>query len=201
MAHVAVNFLLENLSHLLKSNVNFISGADQVELRQLQNDVGLLLEAFLREAANKKAAKEEMERQIKEVVYDIEDTIDSCLTATKGKSLLRYFNLNHASLAKEVRFLREDKLKPLVDKVIRMDFADIQIGHKSSTKESHMKSGKAAVQDLHVSRQDKFVGLEDEAETIVKYVMEAKDELDVISIASVCLAREDNIGMEDLSES
>ncbi|KAK6123334.1 hypothetical protein DH2020_042916 [Rehmannia glutinosa] len=107
MAHVAVKFLLENLSQLLKSNVNLISTADQTELYELQNDVGLLLEAFLRETANKKAPpKEEMERQIKEVV----------------------------------------------------------------------------VQDLHVSNQDKFVGLEDEAEMIVKYVMEQKDELDVISI-------------------
>ncbi|KAK6148287.1 hypothetical protein DH2020_019199 [Rehmannia glutinosa] len=193
----AINLLYKSTPNLALNRPIQIKGkdanADQSELYELQNDVGLLLEAFLREStANKKAPpKVEMERQIKEVVYVIEDTIDSCLTqlsaTVKGKNLLRYLNPKRANLAKEVRSLRE-RLKPLVDKVIRKDFADMQIGDKSGTSvdEPHMKLEKAVVhQDLHVSSQDKFVGLEDETETIIKYVMEAKDKLDVISIVGM----------------
>ncbi|KAI3454409.1 hypothetical protein Pfo_011072 [Paulownia fortunei] len=183
MADAAVTFLLENVSQLLKSYVDLISGAEN-ELEQLKNELGLL-KAFLQEAAKKQKKEDlfrEMERQIREVVYDAEDTIDSCLTqaaAAKGKNILRRgLNPKRVSLAKEVKSLREDKVKPMFDKA-KMDFANMQIGDGSGTS---LEEPRTKMKKVQLIRQDNVVGFEDEEETIINYLKEAKDELDVISI-------------------
>ncbi|KAI3454413.1 hypothetical protein Pfo_011076 [Paulownia fortunei] len=162
MADGAVAFLLENVSQLLKSNVDLISGAEN-ELEQLKNEL-------------------EMERQIREVVYDAEDTIDCCLTqaaAAKDNNLLRRgLNTKPVSLAKEVRSLREDKLKPMLDKA-KMEFANMEIGRGSGTS---VEEPRAKVKKVHLIRQDTVVGFEDEEATLISYLNEEREELDVISI-------------------
>ncbi|KAK6148285.1 hypothetical protein DH2020_019197 [Rehmannia glutinosa] len=121
-----------------------------------------------------------MERQIRDVVYDAEDTIDNCLSTTKGNSFWRRgLNPKRVSLAKEVRFLTEDKIKPMFDKA-KMDFANMQIGDGSST--TTLQEPFTKVKKVQLDRQENVIGFEDEENKIITYLKEQKEELDVISI-------------------
>ncbi|KAL8530011.1 hypothetical protein ACS0TY_007184 [Phlomoides rotata] len=179
MAEAAVTFLLEEVKEVLKWYKDLITGAEN-EFQQLNNDLSLL-KAYLKDAAkktNKEEVFRELERQIREVVYDAEDTIENCLAkaaAGKEKNVVRRkLDSNRVSLAKQVRSFREDKLKPTLEKV--KSFATMD-GPSTSVEESWTKQKK----DQSI-RQDKVVGFEDEEETLINYLMEPKKELDVISI-------------------
>ncbi|KAI3464148.1 hypothetical protein Pfo_020811 [Paulownia fortunei] len=182
MADAAVTFLLEKVSEVLKSYADLISGAEN-DLHQLNNELGLL-KSFLQDAAKKPKKEEffrEIERQIRDVVYDAEDTIDSCLTqAAKAKakfSLRRRFSASDVNLATQVKSLREDKVKPVLDKINK--YANMQFGDRSGTTVEEPWTTVKKVQSI---RQDNIVGFEDEEETIMNYLLEPKEELDVISI-------------------
>lgn len=112
MAEPAVSFLLENVSQLLEYHGSLISGADS-ELRQLTIDLDLL-KAYLRDWAMKPKEEEALEkfkRQLKEVVYELEDTIDSYLTYEAAPK-----NINF--MAERVKDLRIRHMKPLLDSYI-----------------------------------------------------------------------------------
>ncbi|KAL3623617.1 hypothetical protein CASFOL_032433 [Castilleja foliolosa] len=189
---VAMIHLLENLSRLLISDADLISGAED-ELRCLIKELVLLIE-FLQDAATK-AKKDkkfrEMEREIKELAHDAEDTIDACLadlTATKDyKNILRRRRVDlmnptpPVNLEQEVRSIREDKLRPVLDKVLSIEFGDgMQIGSGLSRVEQIAK-----VQKLPSIKPDSIVGLEDEEHKIVNYLMEEREELDVVTIVGM----------------
>lgn len=78
MADAAVEFLLENLKQLLLYNAKLILDIkDQVEF--LYNDL-TLFKAFLRDSTEKRSKHEylkELVKQIRNVVYEAEDAIDS----------------------------------------------------------------------------------------------------------------------------
>ncbi|GFP93210.1 putative late blight resistance protein homolog r1a-6 [Phtheirospermum japonicum] len=187
MADASVTLLLENLSKLLTSHADLISGAED-ELRRLINDL-VSLKDFL-EDATKKAEKDERfrktEREIKEVVHDAEDTIDACLTnltaAKDNKNILRRRRLRDlnptppVNLAQEVKSIREDKLKPVLDKVLSMDFADMQIGDELGTRQW------PKVQKVSSIRPNNIVGFEDEEATLLYYLREEKEELDIVTV-------------------
>ncbi|KAH6761554.1 hypothetical protein C2S52_018987 [Perilla frutescens var. hirtella] len=183
MAETALTFLLEELKETLKWYKDLLSGSEN-EFQQLNDDLNLL-KAFLRDAGNKSNKDEVfkvMERQIREVVYDVEDTIDTCLTeaaAASGKNAIRrHFSPNRVNLAKYVRSLREDKVKPVLDKV-RAGFAALGgvLGSATSSEQPPARPKK----DQSI-RRDKVVGFEDEEETLTGYLMAETKELDVISI-------------------
>lgn len=138
MAEPAVTFLLENVQKLLVDHMNLISGAE-TELRQLQNELELM-KAFLIESANKREKGEvfrQHERQIREVVYKAEDTLDACLTqaaaADKSKPFsFKNLNPKRFDLAKKVKALREHEVQPIFDRA-RMGFATLPIADPSTT--------------------------------------------------------------------
>lgn len=78
MADAAVEFLLENLKQLLLYNASLILDVkDEVEL--LYNDL-TLFKAFLKDSTEKRSKHEtlkEIVKQIRNVVYDAEDAIDT----------------------------------------------------------------------------------------------------------------------------
>lgn len=124
MAEAALSFLLEELKEVLKWYKDLLSGAEN-EFQQLNDDLSYL-KAFLRDAGNKSKKDEvykEMERQIREVVYAVEDKIETCLIkaaeAKEKKSIRRRLTSTPARvrLAEEVKSLREDKVIPVLKKV------------------------------------------------------------------------------------
>ncbi|KAL0284068.1 UNVERIFIED_CONTAM: putative disease resistance protein [Sesamum radiatum] len=138
MAEAAVTFLLENLQQLVADQLSLISGA-QNELEQLQNELDLM-KSFLEDSASKRVKSElfkTLEKQIRDIVYTAEDTIDTCVSqAAAGSWFKRNLNPNRLSLAKEISLTAEKKI----------------------------------------------VGLDDEADKIIKYLNEDSKELEVISI-------------------
>ncbi|EPS62669.1 hypothetical protein M569_12120, partial [Genlisea aurea] len=121
MADAAVSFLLENVKQLIIHMFDLISGASW-ELEQLQNDLQSM-KSFLEDNASKKAKSKnfkEWEKQIREVVYRVEDVIDECVSnAVSKKSWTRKIDL-----AESVKSLREKDIKIVFDNA-RKDFANL----------------------------------------------------------------------------
>lgn len=136
MAEPAVTFLLENVQKLLVDHKNLITGAE-AELRQLRNELELM-KAFLIESANKREKGEvfrQHERQIREVVYRAEDTLDACLSQAAAdnskSSFVKSLNPRRIDLAKKVKALREKEVQPIFDRA-RMGFATLPMADVSS---------------------------------------------------------------------
>ncbi|XP_047941182.1 putative late blight resistance protein homolog R1A-10 [Salvia hispanica] len=178
MAEAAVTFLLENVQKLLVEQMNLISGAEK-ELKQLQSELELM-NAFLIEYANNREKGQvfiQFERQIREAVYEAEDTLDACLThkAKSGGSIL---NIKHLNLAKKVKELRL-QLQPTFDRAIK-GFNALPVADGSGVPHDN----KLKKNDL-VLREDNVVGFADEEATLIKYLYEKTEQLDVISIVGM----------------
>ncbi|KAL0284066.1 UNVERIFIED_CONTAM: putative disease resistance protein [Sesamum radiatum] len=151
MAEAAVTFLLENLQQLVADQLSLISGA-QNELEQLQNELDLM-KSFLEDSASKRVKSElfkTLEKQIRDIVYTAEDTIDTCS-------------------------LREEKVKPAFEDA-RMKFATLQIADAPPLLDT------SDPRKISLTAEKKIVGLDDEADKIIKYLNEDSKELEVISI-------------------
>lgn len=115
----ALTFLLEKLTKALKDYVNLKAGA-RYELEQLQNELRIL-QASLKDSADvleKTAVFKEIENQIREIVYDIEDTIDTYLTTKALGQLSARFS---SQMEEEVKFLREKLVTKTADMIKTRD--------------------------------------------------------------------------------
>ncbi|GER48314.1 ATP synthase subunit delta [Striga asiatica] len=165
MTYGAVSFLLENVSRLLTSHADLLSGVGtEEELRLLTNDLMSFKTLLEPESTrlNKATQLREVERQIKKVVYAIEDTIDACVTLlAKAAADWKYISgrrrdlvdLAPADLAQLVRSLRKDELKPAMGRLIGTDIAKVRIGHDKSDGSRQAKAAKAEKGSLNHGRQ------------------------------------------------
>ncbi|KAL8474691.1 hypothetical protein ACS0TY_031219 [Phlomoides rotata] len=174
MADAAVEFLLENLKQLLLHHANLIKDAKNL-LEKLENDLRLF-KAFLRDSAKKRRKDEklrELVRQIQNVVYEAEDIIDAIVTqAAEDKSrnyFLRAFQ-NRSELTQQVETVCS-KIRDIYGDKSRADFAFINV-----------EDGEPDKIEAPILRKDNVVGFEDEAETLMRYLGEETEHLDVISI-------------------
>ncbi|GER34179.1 NBS-LRR type resistance protein [Striga asiatica] len=184
MAYSAVTFLLENLSRLLTSHSDLISGAER-ELQGLKREL-LSIKNLLKHddsrPDNKTQLIRDVEMQIRGVVYEIEDTIDACLTrlsmAADTENMFGHSRGSvdpaPADLAQLVRSLRQDKLKPAMDELIRMGITRVKIAKP----EKHEAKSKTAPR----VRGNNIVGLEDEQARLMHLLTKESDDLDVIAI-------------------
>ncbi|KAH6794735.1 hypothetical protein C2S52_005212 [Perilla frutescens var. hirtella] len=181
MAEAAVTFLLEQLKEVVIGYKDLISGAEK-ELELLKNDLGLL-KAFLKDAAKKRRKDhvlKELERRIREVVYEVEDIIDACFTkAIEAKT--KKYSYKRINLAKDVKSIREDKVLPLFKDTDKFDSMHRINADGSRTPDDQRTKLK---RDTPI-RQNRVVGFEDEEETITGYLKEKRNELDVISIVGI----------------
>lgn len=133
----SVEFLLGNLKQLVVHHVDLIQGAES-DLEKLNVELEAL-QAILKDASRKHKKDEtfkQWERRVRDVVYDVEDMIDICVTqaATKSKrtSLSRFFRGNSIGIAEAVRKIRLEQVKPLFDKA-KVDFANLNIADMPDT--------------------------------------------------------------------
>ncbi|KAL1554203.1 hypothetical protein AAHA92_14788 [Salvia divinorum] len=175
MADAALTILLEQLRDTLRWYRDLLSGSED-DFRELNSDLNLM-KAFLSDAGDGRSEKmfKEIERQIRDVVYVVEDTIDKCLLAAKGKSTIRGLNKKF-SLAEEVRSLREKKVKPVLD-LVNANYATF-----AGTGSSSGNASEEQPPSRHRKDRDRVVGFEDEEEKLMGYLNDEKDKLDVISI-------------------
>ncbi|GER51175.1 NBS-LRR type resistance protein [Striga asiatica] len=191
--HAAVEFLLTKVTEVLTWYTDLITGAEN-DLQQLNNELGMC-KSFLLDAARRPKKEEffrEIERQIREVVYDADDTIDSCLTQANrakaraksksnklskwGKKVVDKVDI---SLPLQVKALRTDKVAPVLEKMkLYLETHDSGSGSSGTT---YDESPSHAF-ELPSFRKDNVVGLEDEEERIVNCLLEPWHELDIIPI-------------------
>ncbi|KAL8547707.1 hypothetical protein ACS0TY_007143 [Phlomoides rotata] len=180
MADAAVAFLLEQVSGVIKGYADLISGAGK-EFKLLKDDVESL-KATLKDLGNK-SSKEQgallFQNQIRDVVYEVEDTIDSWLTKAavlKGNPKIKrcfiWLCPNHVSLANEVKSLRQDKVKKMLDKASKMG----PVG--ASMVEQQAKETRTD----RTNREDNVVRLIDAEDIIIGYLKTDQRKLDIIPI-------------------
>lgn len=117
----AVTFLLEQVSEVIRGYADLISGAEK-EFKKLKEDVDQL-KAILKDTANTSTSDDSSVRLIKnrirDVVYEVEDAIDSWLTESKSKNRLTR-GVTNFNFAKKVKSLREDQVKEMLVKANEM---------------------------------------------------------------------------------
>ncbi|CAA3022789.1 late blight resistance homolog R1B-17 [Olea europaea subsp. europaea] len=181
MSDAAVEFLLENLKQLLLYNANLILDVKgQVEF--LYNDLSLF-KAFLKDSTekrNKNATLQELVKQIRDVVYEAEDTVDTFVAQAavhkSRSSIERAFHIfdypaKLRSVAKKIEGIRA-KVKDIYDNK-KFGFEALQDGERST---------KAKEKKAPIVEEDNVVGFEDEAKTVTNLLMGGPEELEVISI-------------------
>lgn len=176
MADGAATFLLETVVQILRYYGNLL-GKAKSELEGLQVDLNLL-KAFLNEAAlnpKKQESLREMEKQIRMVVYDVEDTVDSCILHATGHK--PFINFKRINLAKQVRGART-KVTEMLDKS-RNQFINMPPPEKDDQDQPWRP------QSLQVIRQENVVGFTEEEREIFDFLMAEKKELDVFSIVGM----------------
>lgn len=131
------SFLLQTLKETVTEYINLKAGAAP-EFQKL-NDELRLLEAFLKDSAKRSEKKEvsrEMERQIRELVYDVEDTIETCLARKAAARSSNFISRNvkklSINMAQQVKSLRLERVKPIVDEITK-EFGKFEIGDKPSS--------------------------------------------------------------------
>ncbi|KAL1563996.1 putative late blight resistance protein R1C-3 [Salvia divinorum] len=176
MAEAALTFLLGELRDTLKWYHDLLSGS-QNDFDLLNGELNLM-KKFLCDASNRREEKmfKEIEQQIRDVIYEVEDTIDKWLTAAKGKTTIGRFSKKKFSLANEVKSLRDDRVQPVLN-LIKDNYAALASAPPPAPDQHPSRPKK----DQSI-RREKVVGFKDEEATLLGYLMDEKEKLDVISI-------------------
>ncbi|KAL1561025.1 putative late blight resistance protein R1A-10 [Salvia divinorum] len=186
MAEAAVTFLLEQLKEVVVGYADLIAGAES-EFNQLNYDLDLL-KAFLKEMAKKKKKDKLLkllEGRIRHVVYEVEDTIDTCLTKAielKARNSLRHrMGIKSANLAKEVKAVRDQKVLPLFEDTAK--FANMK-SIADGAKAGDEPLTETSKRDTPI-RQNRVIGFDEEEAKITAYLKQRRDKLDVMSIVGI----------------
>ncbi|KAL7115413.1 hypothetical protein ACP275_04G182500 [Erythranthe tilingii] len=175
MADAAVTFLLEKVTVVLKYYGDLIGGAKN-ELQSLKSELESLKVAAHK--SKKQKVFKHMEMQTRDVVHEVEDTLDTFLaTAAAEKEEQRRLAPGNFDLAKEIMLLIQNKVKPMIEKAAEVEFAQMQIGDEAGSDDEEPP----AILRQTI-RGDNVVGLGEVEKTIAGYIMEQREELDVISI-------------------
>lgn len=186
----ALTFVLQKVTQALTDKVNVKAGAGY-ELYQLQNELRLM-KCFLKDSSESEKTEVfiERERQIREIVYEVEDTIDTYLTnkaVAKTKNFFSRLSTNFdTQMEQQVKSLREKDVRPIMV-MIEANFGGIQkpLNQIKTDQLRRKPSTPVLTNGKQFNNQDKVVDFLDEA-TVVEYLMESKEnQLDVIAITGM----------------
>lgn len=141
MADEVVAVLVEEISRILMSHFNLIHNEAIEELKMLKNGLWLL-----KALAEKATGMRELElaRQIKEVVYDVEDAseswlMDSVAAAAKNKIFRGFLMAKQGNaLARKIKSIRDGRLEPLNRRI--RTYRDLLIVQVQPTEASEVNS-------------------------------------------------------------
>nr|AGX27500.1 NBS-LRR class resistance protein Fy2-Ry2 [Sesamum indicum] len=185
MADAAVEFLLENLKQLLLYNANLILDI-KVQVEFLYNDLSLF-KAFLKDSTEKRSKHEtlkELVKQIRDVVYEAEDAIDTFVAHAAvhkaRKHIEKAFHIfdypaKLRSVAKDIEQIRA-KVKDIYENK-KFGFEALHVGDGADRGTKEKKPP--------IVEEDNVVGFEDEAEKVINLLTGGSDELEVISIVGM----------------
>ncbi|XP_047943772.1 putative disease resistance RPP13-like protein 3 isoform X2 [Salvia hispanica] len=175
MADAAVEFLLENLKQLLVHHVYLIKDVKS-DLEKLENDLRLF-KAFLKDSLKRRrkdAVLRELGRQIQSVVNEAEDVIDSFVTHAadnRNKNFISKFWSAKIDIADQVDSVCR-KIKDIYGDKSKFDIAFLPVDDVDPPERI----------EAPILRKHNVVGFEDEAKTLMGFLAEETDHLDVISI-------------------
>ncbi|XP_016495473.1 putative late blight resistance protein homolog R1A-3 [Nicotiana tabacum] len=184
MADVAVNFLVENLMHLIIDNAGLIIGI-KGEVEHLLHDLNDF-NAFLKQAAKSRRDNEVLKslvKKISKVVNDAEDSIDKFVIEAKRhddmNKFAQWFHLTHVTRAKgvadEINTIRERV------KVIRENDA---YGLQAITFDDNFNKG-AQERKVPVVEEDNVGGFDEEVKTVIDRLIGGSDHLEVVPIVGM----------------
>ncbi|XP_047952313.1 putative late blight resistance protein homolog R1A-10 [Salvia hispanica] len=194
MGEPALAFLLELVKEVVKEYKDVISGAE-IEFEHLENDLKELKGLLNKVAKDYSNSNDDgplkvLERQIRNLVYEVEDTIDTCLTkATEAKakskarriSKPKFMGSSGFSLAKEVILLRDKKVKPLLDGA-KLQFASMQ---QTADRSISLQDQRTKLKRDKPIREHRVIGFDGEEETIIGYLRKETQSLEVIPIIGI----------------
>ncbi|KAE9450864.1 hypothetical protein C3L33_17236, partial [Rhododendron williamsianum] len=184
MADAAVEFLLLNLKQLLVYNADLISGVKE-QVESLYNELSML-KAFLKDSTENRSEYEivkELVRQIRVVVYEAEDVIDTFVVHTSlQKARSGFSKVIHGIdypgklriVAKEIGSIR----KRVDDLYRKQSFGFGVIQQQAGEKSSRGSPDKKAP----VVEEENVVGFDQEAEILVARLNGGKEEMEVVSV-------------------
>ena len=184
MADSVVRFLLENLTQLLTQESKLLLGV-KGQVRSLKNKLSLI-NLFLQKTEGKRQDElvKEVVSQIRDVVYEAEDVIDTyIITVAEHRRRSKMRNLIH-SCDRAITF-HESASKIESIKMINKEINDNRSKYGIEIAES--SGGDAEAEEiLHRRRkhveEDQVVGFANDAEVLVKELMEGSLQRNVVSI-------------------
>ncbi|XP_020547986.1 putative late blight resistance protein homolog R1A-10 isoform X2 [Sesamum indicum] len=185
MEDTCVRFQLENLNRLRLHQADLISDVkDQIE--RLEKNL-LLFKTFLNESTEKRGILKEM---IREVVYKAEDAVDVYVSQALEKETEKYFRRASDPPAKLLDVVEEveSTAQRVQENFSRLlSESELLIGDASDrtpTQLQNLERNQVVYQGSSM-RQDTVVGIEDETNKIIGYLIEETEKLDVISIVGM----------------
>nr|POF01895.1 disease resistance protein rpp13 [Quercus suber] len=184
MADSVVSFLLENLTQLLTQESELLLGVkDQV--RSLKNELSLI-NRFLQKTEGKRQDElvKEVVSQIRDVAYEAEDVIDTyIITVTEHRRRSKLGKLIHS--CDRASTLHEVASKIDSIKIINKEINDNRSKYGIEIAESSRGDAEAE-EILHRRRkhveEDQVVGFANDAEVLVKELMEGSLQRNIVSI-------------------
>ncbi|KAG6415627.1 hypothetical protein SASPL_123040 [Salvia splendens] len=173
MADAAVEFLLNNLKELLLYHSHLFTDTKK-QIESLDTDLRLF-NAFLKDSMRKRRKDDrtkELVRNIRDVVYEVEDVIDAFITQAMEKkstsAFLKFWkpSVNLQDVGRKVVEVREK-----VDKA-RVDFANLSVHDQDDNEKSEARP----------PRLKDVVGFEDVTKELIERLTGDTDYFDVVSV-------------------
>ncbi|KAM3323047.1 putative late blight resistance protein R1A-10 [Capsicum chacoense] len=185
MVDVAVSFLLENLTQLLRDNAELIVGV-KGEAENLLEDLSEF-NAFLKQAAivrSENPVLKELVKSIRKVVNRAEDAIDKFVIEAKlhkDRGVTRLWeNIGHYKKVKDVA----EEIKGIRDRVreIRQNNAH---GLQALQDHDDLVNRGGEERQPPVVEEDDVVGFDEEAQKVIDRLLEGSDDLEVVPVVGM----------------
>ncbi|KAI8538758.1 hypothetical protein RHMOL_Rhmol09G0128900 [Rhododendron molle] len=184
MADAAVEFLLLNLKQLLVYNADLISGVKE-QVESLYNELSML-KAFLKDSTEKRSEYEivkELVRQIRGVVYEAEDVIDTFVVHTSLQKARSGFSkvIHGIDYPGKLRIVAKEigSIRKRVDDLYRKQ----SFGFGVIQQQAGEKSGRGSPdKKAPVVEEENVVGFDQEAEILVARLNGGKEEMEVVPV-------------------
>ncbi|KAK1423626.1 hypothetical protein QVD17_18932 [Tagetes erecta] len=186
MADAVVEFLLDNLKQLLLYNSDLIYGV-KGQVESLYKELSLM-KAFLKDSKEKRSEYEyvrELVRQIRDVAYEAEDTIDTfVVNAAMQKERSTLSKIVHVfdypaklrNVAKDIESIKK-KVKEIYDN--KMFGIEALYASGASKKFSSSQRRKPVVEE------DNVIGFDEEAKEVVSRLTNICESLEVVSVVGM----------------
>jgi hypothetical protein len=183
MADSVVTFLLQNLFDLLKEEANFLAGVED-KVNSLHDELSFI-NIFLESSAEKRKDKivNEVVRQIRDVAYEAEDTIDHFIynvakhrrrSAIRRMFRLPFNTLMLRNVGKKIEGIKE-KINEIYNNRERYGIERVEASG-NAVEEEAMHRRRREVEE------DDVVGFSHDSTTLIKQLTEGDLKLDAISI-------------------